>query len=197
VLESTIAARDSYTVDHQRRVSEIACNIAKEMGLSKDRLRDLRMAGRLHDLGKIAIPMSLLSKSGNLNPLEFALIRTHPQVAYNILEPITFPGNTTKIILQHHERMNGSGYPQGLRGKAILLEARILGVADVWESMCSPRPYRASLGLAEALNELTRNKEILYDGTVVETCLKLYRRDPRWHAKSLPESPDHEEFLTQ
>ena len=177
VLEFTIAARDSYTVGHQRRVSQIACNIGREMGLSKDRLRDLRMAGTLHDLGKIAIPSGLLSKAGNLNPLEFALIKTHPQVAYNILEPITLPGNTAKIILQHHERMNGSGYPQGLKGEEILLEARILGVADVLEAMCSHRPYRASLGLAETLDELTRNQGILYDAAVVETCLKLYGQD--------------------
>jgi HD-GYP domain-containing protein (c-di-GMP phosphodiesterase class II) len=174
VLELTIAARDPYTAGHQRRVSQIANNIGREMGLSKDRLRDLRIAGILHDLGKIAIPLGLLSKTGNLNPLEFALIKTHPQVAYNILEPITLPGNTAKIILQHHERMNGSGYPQGLKEEEILLEARILGVADVLESMCSHRSYRDSLGLAAALDELTRNKEILYDGAVVETCLKLY-----------------------
>src|SRR5665647_1370082 len=163
VLESTMADRDPYTIGHQRRVSQIACNIAREMGLSKDRLRDLRMAGTLHDLGKIAIPSGLLSKPGNLKPLEFALIKTHPQVAYNILKPITLPGNTAKIILQHHERMNGSGYPQGLKGEEILLEARILGVADVLEAMCSHRPYRASLRLIEALDEITRNKEILYD----------------------------------
>ncbi len=106
--------------------------------------------------------------------MEFALIKTHPQVAYNILKPVTLPGNTARIILQHHERMNGSGYPQGLKGEEILLEARILGVADVLEAMCSNRPYRASLGLIEALDEITRNKEILYDGAVVETCLKLY-----------------------
>jgi HD-GYP domain-containing protein (c-di-GMP phosphodiesterase class II) len=178
VLELTIAARDPYTVGHQRRVSQIACSIGREMGLSKDRLRDLGIAGTLHDLGKIAIPLGLLSKAGNLNPLEFALIKTHPRVAYNILEPITLPGNTAKIILQHHERMNGSGYPQGLKEEEILLEARILGVADVLESMCSHRSYRDSLGLAAALDELTRNKEILYDGAVVETCLKLYEKVP-------------------
>jgi len=177
VLESTMAARDPYTVGHQRRVSQIACTIGREMGLSEDRLRDLRMAGTLHDLGKFAIPSDLLSKPGKLTPQEFALIKTHPQVAYNILEPVTLPGNTAKIILQHHERMNGSGYPQGLKGKAILLEARILGVADVMEAMCSHRPYRASLGLTEALDEITRNKKILYDAAVVETCLNLYRQD--------------------
>jgi len=197
VLESTMAVRDPYTVGHQRRVSQIACNIGREMGLSEDRLRDLRIAGTLHDLGKVAIPSDLLTKPGKLTTLEFALIKTHPQVAYNILKPITLPGNTAKIILQHHERLNGSGYPQGLRGDEILLEARILGVADMMEVMCSHRPYRASLGLAAALDELTRNQGILYDANVVQTCLKLYRQDLRWHAKSFPESPDHKEFLRQ
>ena len=177
VLESTMATRDPYTVGHQRRVSQIACSIAREMGLSEDRLHNLRIAGTLHDLGKFAIPSDLLSKPGKLTPQEFALIKTHPQVAYNILEPISLPGNTAQIILQHHERLNGSGYPQGLKGEEILLEARILGVADVMEAMCSHRPYRAALGLAETLDELTRNKGILYDAAVVETCLKLYGQD--------------------
>lgn len=182
VLESTMATRDPYTVGHQRRVSQIACTIGREMGLSEDRLYNLRMAGMLHDLGKFAIPSDLLSKPGKLTPQELALIKTHPQVAYNILEPITLPGNTVQIILQHHERLNGSGYPQGLKGEEILLEARILGVADVMEAMCSHRPYRASLGLAATLDELTRNQGILYDTAVVETCLKLYGQD-------LPASP--------
>jgi HD-GYP domain-containing protein (c-di-GMP phosphodiesterase class II) len=177
VLESTMSTRDPYTVGHQQRVSQIACSIGREMGLSEDRLRDLRMAGTLHDLGKFAIPSDLLSKPGKLSPQEFALIKTHPQVAYNILEPVRLPGNTAQIILQHHERLNGSGYPQGLKGEEILLEARILGVADVLEAMCSHRPYRASLGLDETLDELTRNKGILYDTAVVETCLKLYGQD--------------------
>jgi HD-GYP domain-containing protein (c-di-GMP phosphodiesterase class II) len=190
LLQLTKTARDPYMIGHQRRVSQIACNIGREMGLSKDRLRNLRMAGTLHDLGKIAIPSGLLYKAGKLNPLEFALIKTHPQVAYNILETINLPGNTAKIILQHHERMNGSGYPQGLQGEEILLEARILGVADVLESMCSHRPYRASLGLAPALDELTWNKEILYAGVVVETCLKLYEKVlPAPLAVTLPPLP--------
>ena len=144
VLESMLEFRDPYTVGHQRRVSQIACDIGREMGLSEERLRDLRMAGTLHDLGKIAIPVGLLSKPGNLTHLEFALIKTHPEVAYNILEPISLPGKTAEIILQHHERLDGSGYPQGLRGDDILLDARILGVADVMEAMSSHRPYRAS-----------------------------------------------------
>ncbi len=174
VLESMMAARDPYTVGHQRRVSRIACNIGREMGLSEDRLRDLRTAGTLHDLGKIAIPSGLLSKPGNLTSLEFALVKTHPEVAYNILKPISLPGNTAEIILQHHERLDGSGYPQGLEEDEILLDARILGVADVMEAMCTHRPYRASLGLAETLDELTRNRGILYAAPVVETCLRLY-----------------------
>jgi HD-GYP domain-containing protein (c-di-GMP phosphodiesterase class II) len=177
VMESTIAVRDPYTVVHQRQVTRIACTIGQEMGLSEDRLLDLRIAGALHDLGKIAIPSGLLAKSGKLNTLEFALLKTHPQVAYNILKPINLPGNTAEIILQHHERLDGSGYPRGLRGYEILLEARILGLADVMEAMCSHRPYRASLGLAITLEELTLNKGILYDAAVVKTALKLYPQD--------------------
>ncbi len=177
VMESTIAVRDPYTVVHQRQVTRIACTIGQELGLSEDRLRDLCIAGALHDLGKLAIPSSLLAKSGKLNPLEFALLKTHPQVAYNILKPIKLPGNAAEIILQHHERLDGSGYPRGLTGYEIFLEARILGVADVLEAMCSHRPYRASLGLTLTLEELTRNKSILYDPAVVEICLQLYARD--------------------
>jgi len=177
VLESTMAARDPYTVGHQRRVSQIACTLGREMGLDEERLHNLRVAGKLHDLGKFAIPSDLLSKPGKLTPQEFALVKTHPQVAYNILEPISLPGNTAEIILQHHERLNGSGYPRGLKGEEILLEARILGVADVMEAMCSHRPYRASLGLADTLDELTLNRGILYDAAVVETCVKLYGQD--------------------
>jgi HD-GYP domain-containing protein (c-di-GMP phosphodiesterase class II) len=190
VLESTMEVRDPYTVGHQRRVSQIACTIGREMGLSEDRLRDLRVAGTLHDLGKFAIPADLLAKPGRLTPTEFALVKTHPQVAYNILEPISLPGNTAKIILQHHERMNGSGYPQGLKGEEILLEARILGVADVMEAMCSHRPYRAARGLAETLDELSQGKGTLYDPAVVETCLELYGQDlPEFEAVSVEAPP--------
>jgi HD-GYP domain-containing protein (c-di-GMP phosphodiesterase class II) len=177
VMESTIAVRDPYTVTHQRQVTRIACAIGQEMGLAADRLRDLRIAGALHDLGKIAIPSGLLAKSGKLNALEYALLKTHPQVAYNILKPMKLPGNTAEIILQHHERLDGSGYPRGLAGYEILLEARILAVADVLEAMCSHRPYRASLGLRVTLEELTRHQGILYDAAVVRIGLKLYVHD--------------------
>jgi HD-GYP domain-containing protein (c-di-GMP phosphodiesterase class II) len=174
VLESTLAVRDPYTVGHQRRVAQIACAIGRDMGLSPDRLRDLRLAGTLHDLGKIAIPSDLLAKPGKLTASEFALLQTHPQVAYNILKPLNLPGYSAEIILQHHERLNGTGYPQGLRGHEILLEARILGVADVLEAMSSHRPYRASRGLTATLRELTENIGILYDAVVVETSLNLF-----------------------
>jgi HD-GYP domain-containing protein (c-di-GMP phosphodiesterase class II) len=177
VMESTIAAKDPYTVTHQREVTRIACTIAQELGLSEDRLRDLCIAGTLHDLGKIAIPSGLLAKSGKLNATEFALLKTHPQVAYNILKPIKLPGNTAEIILQHHERLDGSGYPQGLMGHAIFLEARILSVADVIEAMCSHRPYRASLGMTVTAAELNRNKGVLYDAAVVEIGLQLFAPD--------------------
>ena len=195
VLESMLAARDPYIVGHQRRVSQIACNIGKETGLSGNRLRDLRIAGTLHDLGKVAIPTDLLGKPGKLTPLEFALIKVHPQVAYNILEPINFPGNIARIILQHHERVNGSGYPQGLTGDEILPEARILGVADVIEVMCSHRPYRAPVGLAAALDELTRNQGILFDAAVVQTCLRIYGPDLRPHPESFPDLPDRTDVV--
>lgn len=190
VLESTMAAWDPYTVGHQRRVSQIACSIGREMGLSEDRLDNLRIAGVLHDLGKFALPSDLLSKPGKLTHPEFALIKTHPQVAYNILAPISLPGNTALIILQHHERLDGSGYPQGLKGEEILLEARVLGVADVMEAMCSHRPYRAALGLAETLHELTSNQGILYDAAVVEACVKLFGIElPDFEEASLKATP--------
>jgi HD-GYP domain-containing protein (c-di-GMP phosphodiesterase class II) len=174
VMESTIAARDPYTVSHQQRVTQIACDIAKEMDLPEDRMQQLRIAARLHDLGKVAIPTELLARPGKLSPIEFDLIKTHPQVAYNILQPINFPGDTTEIILQHHERLDGSGYPQGLQEPDILLEAKILGVADVMEAMCSHRPYRPALDPSIALAELSMNKGVLYDAAVVEACLRLY-----------------------
>ena len=163
--------------------------------LDEESLRDLRIAGALHDLGKIAISPEILTKPGKLSPLEFALIKIHPQVAYDILEPFALPGNIAKIILQHHQRLNGSGYPLGLKGEEILLEAGILGVADVMEVMCSHRPYRFSPGLAAALDELDRNQGILFDAAVVQTCLRIYGQDSRWSAESFPESLDRNDIF--
>ena len=174
VMESALGARDPYTVSHQQRVTRIACAIGAELGLSQERLRYLEIAGTLHDLGKIAVPGEILAKPGKLTELEFAIIKRHPQVGCDILKPLNFPATTTQIMLQHHERLDGSGYPLGLRGEEILLEARILGVADVVEAMCSHRPYRPALGLEMALEEISRNRGVLYDSMVVEACLKLY-----------------------
>ncbi len=178
VMESTIAARDPYTVDHQQRATHIAVAIALKMGLSEEQLEELHVAGSLHDLGKIAVPAEILSKPGKLTETEFAIIKTHPQVAYNILKPLEIPGQITRIIMQHHERMNGSGYPNGLEGQEILLEAKILGVADVLEAMCSHRPYRPALGIEKALEEISRKRGVLYDPEVVDSTLLLYQETP-------------------
>ena len=178
VMESAIGARDPYTVDHQQRATHIAIAIAQRMGLSEDRIEELHVAGSLHDLGKIAVPNEILSKPGKLTELEFAIIKTHPQVAYNILKPLEIPGQITNIIMQHHERINGSGYPHGLESREILLEAKILGVADVVEAMCSHRPYRPALGIDKALEEISQKRGILYDPEVVDNCLLLYEETP-------------------
>ena len=158
VMESTISARDPYTVDHQQRTTHIAMAIAERMGLSEERIEELQVAGSLHDLGKIAVPTEILSKPGKLTDLEFAIIKTHPQVAYNILKPLDIPNQISQIIMQHHERINGSGYPYGLEEREIMLEAKILGVADVVEAMCSHRPYRPALGIEKALEEISRKR---------------------------------------
>jgi putative nucleotidyltransferase with HDIG domain len=179
VLESVIGARDPYTVYHQQRVARFACDLASEIGLGPDSVRALRMAGTIHDLGKIAIPAAILTKPGRLTNIEFAMIKNHPQIAFEILKPVRFPGQVSQIVLQHHERLNGSGYPLGLKGEEILLEARILGVADVVEAMCSHRPYRPSLGLEIALHEIYKHKGVLYDAAIVEACLKLYKENRR------------------
>jgi putative two-component system response regulator len=187
VMESTIGARDPYTVGHQQRATQIACAIAAEMGLSFEQLRDLRVAGSLHDLGKVAVPLEILSKPGKLTDIEFAMVKTHPQVGYDILRPLKLPAIISQIILQHHERLDGSGYPLGLRGREILPEARILGVADVLEAMCSHRPYRPALGLDLAFEELQRGRGTAYDPDVVDICLKLYEEAALPNPQSVPE----------
>ncbi|MDO9515561.1 MAG: HD domain-containing phosphohydrolase, partial [Syntrophales bacterium] len=149
--------------------------IAKEMGLSEEQVEGVRMAGIIHDLGKISIPADILSKPGNLSKLEFDLITSHPRVGYDILKTIEFPWPVAQIVLQHHERMDGSGYPQGLSGNDILLEARVLGVADVVEAMVSHRPYRSALDVDKALEEISNNGgSVLYDAEVVDACLRLF-----------------------
>jgi putative nucleotidyltransferase with HDIG domain len=172
----TVEARDPFTSGHQRRVADLARAIATEMGLTKDSIEAIRTAGVIHDLGKICIPAEILSKPAKLNDTEFSLIKAHPKVAYDILKEIEFPWPVAEIVLQHHERMNGSGYPQGLAGEEILMEARVLAVADVVEAMASNRPYRPALGIKEALKEIEKNKGILYDPQAVNACLRLFSK---------------------
>jgi HD-GYP domain-containing protein (c-di-GMP phosphodiesterase class II) len=165
--------RDPYTAGHQRRVAQLACAIAREMGLTDEQICGIRITGEVHDIGKIAVPGDILNKPGKLSAEEFSIVKTHPQVAYDILRNLDFPWPVAETILQHHERLNGSGYPKGISGEAIILEARILCVADVIESMVSHRPYRPALGKEKALDEIMQNRGILYDTTVADACFKL------------------------
>ena len=168
-------ARDPYTAGHQRRVTDLAISIAQEMGFPENVVAGIRMAGLIHDIGKLAVPAEILSKPSKINDLEFQLIKTHPEVGYDILKKIDFPWPVADIVLQHHERMNGSGYPRKLKGPDILIEARIINVADVVEAMASHRPYRPSLGIEKSLEQISKNRGILYDGEVVDACLRLFR----------------------
>ena len=170
----TVETKDPYTAGHQRRVSNLARAIATEMGVSEDQIQGIRLAGVIHDVGKISVPGEILSKPGRIGTNEFGIIKEHPQVGYNILKTVDFPWPIAQIVLQHHERMDGSGYPNGISGENILLEARILAVADVVEAMASHRPYRAALGIDLALREISKNRGSSYDPKVVDACLRLF-----------------------
>jgi putative nucleotidyltransferase with HDIG domain len=173
-IAKLVEIRDPYTAGHQQRVTQLACAIAREMHLSEERIRSLRLAGIIHDVGKINVPAEILSKPGSLSEAEFSIIKTHPQVGYEILKNIDSSLPLAQIVHQHHERMDGSGYPLGLVGEDIILEARILAVADVVEAMLSHRPYRPSLGEDAAMQEIKQNRGVLYDARVVDTCLQLF-----------------------
>ncbi len=176
-LAATAEKRDPYTAGHQRRVAALACAIAKKMGLNVNRIDALRIASILHDIGKMYIPTEILSKPGRLTEVEMLLVRTHCQAGSDIVKKIPFYEPIAQFLLQHHERLDGSGYPQGLKGPEILLEARILGVADVVEAMASHRPYRPALGVTKALEEITANSGILYDPEVVKACCQLFTEE--------------------
>ena len=175
VLSVTTEKRDPYTAGHQRRMADLAWAIGKEMGLGAERVEGMRLAGTIHDIGKVSIPAEILSKPSRLTDIENMLIQSHPQVGHDILHGIDFSWPIAEMVLQHHERMNGSGYPLRLKGEDILLEARILAVSDVVEAMASHRPYRPSLGIEAALEEIDENKGVLYDSDVAAACLKLFR----------------------
>jgi putative nucleotidyltransferase with HDIG domain len=174
-ITATVEARDPYTAGHQRRVADLAQSIAREMGLDESALEGIHFGAQIHDLGKIQVPAEILAKPTRLSKPEFELIKTHPQAGYDIVRGIEFPWPVADMVRQHHERLDGSGYPQGLKGEAIALEARILAVADVVEAMASHRPYRASLGLDAALREIEAKRGIWFEEKVVDACLRLFR----------------------
>ncbi len=175
-IAQAVEVRDSYTAGHQRRATDLARAIATKMGLSKEKIEGIRMAGRIHDLGKLSIPADILSKPSTLTDIEYTLIREHPQIGFDILKAIEFPWPVAAIVYQHHERIDGSGYPLGLEGDKILIEAKIIAVADVVEAMSSHRPYRAAIGVDKAMEEIRNNRGICYDSDVVDTCLGLFER---------------------
>lgn len=177
-LARVVESRDPYTAGHQKRVAELSAVIAADLGCTEEEIETIRTAGVIHDLGKISIPAEILSKSGKLSAIELSLIKCHPANGYEILKNVTFPGPVAEIVHQHHERLDGSGYPRGLTGEAILREARIMAVADVVEAMASHRPYRPALGIEAALAELARGKGKIYDAEVVAACERVVAKDP-------------------
>ena len=181
VLEDTIGAlasmvemKDPYTAGHQRRVSRLVCAMAEQMGFGHDRIDGLRMAALVHDVGKIKVPSEILSRPGQLSNIEFDLIKCHPQAGSNLMKTIDFQSPVWQTVLQHHENMDGSGYPLGTPGGEVITEARVLRVADVVEAMCSHRPYRAALGIEKALEEISVNRGLLYDPQAADACLTLF-----------------------
>lgn len=174
-VSSVVKMQDPFVGDHQERVTKLACAIAEEMGLPADKIRGLRIAGNLHDVGKLMIPLQILSKPGKLTDEEFQVVKNHPRSSYDQVRGIEFPWPVANAIFQHHERLDGSGYPHGIKDKEIIVEARILAVADVIEAMASRRPYRAGLGIDKALEEITQNSGTRYDPDVVDACVNLFK----------------------
>jgi PAS domain S-box-containing protein len=175
VMVSAVEVRDPYTAGHQLRSADLARAIATEMGLPQKKVDGIRMAGSIHDIGKLSIPAEILSKPIKLTNLEFSLIKEHSRSGYEMLKDVESPWPLAEIVYQHHERMDGSGYPRNLKGDDILMEARIMAVADVVEAMASHRPYRAGLGIDAALSEIEKNRGIFYDDAVADACLRLFR----------------------
>jgi PAS domain S-box-containing protein len=175
IMVSAVEARDPYTAGHQLRSADLARAIATEMGLSQDKIEGIRMAASIHDIGKLSIPSEILSKPSKLTTIEFSLIKEHSRSGYEMLKDMESPWPLAQIVYQHHERIDGSGYPRNLKGDEIMIEARIMAVADVVEAMASHRPYRPSRGIEAALEEIDKNKGILYDNAVAGACLRLFR----------------------
>jgi putative nucleotidyltransferase with HDIG domain len=185
-VTSLVGFRDPYTADHQQRVGILAGFIGKEIGLTDWQVKGIYVAGLLHDVGKAAVPLEILNKPGKLTANEFDVIKDHSQAGFDLLKDIDFPWRVTETILQHHERLDGSGYPRKLSGNGIILEARILGVADVVDAMCYARSYRPPLGLEAALNEIKSHSDTLYDAHIVNAYLKLMGKDTPESDKIMP-----------
>lgn len=199
VLAAMIEIRSPYTAGHQRRVAQLVSDIAQEMGLSEFEIHGMYLAATIHDVGDIQIPAEILVKPAKLTSHELKMVQQHPKVGYQLLKDINFPWPIAQIICQHHERLDGSGYPNGLKEPEIILGARVLAVADVLEAMSSHRPYRPSLGVAAALEEIEQHRGILYDATVVDACLRLFReksytipQDIQTHRGIEPPAPSQE-----
>ena len=173
-ITTTIEKRDPYTSGHQQRVADLSRAIARKIGFSENEIEGIYIAAAIHDIGKISIPAEILSKPVQLSDIELRLIQAHSETGYDILKGIKFPWPIAEIVLQHHERLNGSGYPRGLAGDDVLMAARIIGVADVVETMASHRPYRPSMGIDKALEEITQNRGVLYEPLIVDACLKIF-----------------------
>ena len=179
-MAMTVEMRDPYTAGHQRQVADLASAIAEKMGIPREKIDSIHLAGTIHDIGKMQVPTEILSKCGKLTDLEFDMIKTHSQAGYDILKTIEFQWPIAEFVLQHHERMDGSGYPSGLKGESILIEARILSVADVVDAIVPHRPYRPALGIEKAQEEIFYNRGIVYDSDVVDACLSIISEKNDW-----------------
>ena len=177
IIIKVVETRDPYFTGHQQRVSQLATAIAKEMKLSQDKIEGVRFASLVHDIGKINLPTEIVSKPSKLVEVEFNLVKNHPRIGYDILKRVDFPWPIAEIVFQHQEKIDGSGYPRGLKGDEILIESKIISVADVVEAMSSHRPYRPALGIDKALEEISKNKGVLYDPEVVDICIKIFKEE--------------------
>ena len=175
-LATMVEARDRYTAGHQVRVADLACMIARQMGVAESRIPIIRIAALIHDVGKVCVPTEILNKPAPLSPIEFEIVKQHPKAAYDVLSKIEFPWAIADIVLQHHERVDGSGYPSGLRGDQIHLEAQIIGVADVVEAMSSHRPYRAAVGTEQGLEEISKGKGTRFNPAIVDACIHVFHQ---------------------
>jgi putative nucleotidyltransferase with HDIG domain len=175
IITEIVEMRDPYLIGHHQRVSKLVTAIAQEMKLPQDKIEGVRFASLVHDVGKVNLPTEIVSKLNKLSEVEFNFVKNHPKISYNILKKVDFPWPIAEIVFQHHEKIDGSGYPRGLKGAEILIEAKILGVANVVEAMSSSRSYRPAISVEESLAEISKNKNILFDPEVVDACLRLFK----------------------